>query len=400
MKYFRIIFVISLLTALIGFFSRCVHNGSSAGNDPRGDQYADPGTCASCHKNEFESQVHGFHNRTSSPVDKDSLKHLIAPSKIKDRLYFLDSSYVSIEENDSGLFQSGFSNGSRDVSGGRGGSRDVTGRFDIALGSGEKAQTYGFWKENKLHQLPLTWYTSMKTWANSPGFSPRHARFERIISSRCFECHASYVKRSFEKTGALSVTETLDKSSIVYGIDCQRCHGPAQQHVKFQQDNPDVKTARYIVPIRSLTRQRQLDICAACHSGNDLTTQRSLFTFVPGDTLSHFYYPEFQRDEGEPDVHGKQLQLLQASRCYQKTNMTCTTCHDLHASGSARMEMFVARCIDCHAEAKHTGVQPANSNCIGCHMPLQTSKLIHFNNGAELKDIPYLIRTHKIAIYQ
>jgi len=42
MKYLKIIFVISLLMALIGFFSRCADDNSFAGNDPRGDQYAGP----------------------------------------------------------------------------------------------------------------------------------------------------------------------------------------------------------------------------------------------------------------------------------------------------------------------------------------------------------------------
>ena len=387
MKDLRIIFVISVLMALIGLFSRCFNGNSFNSSDPRGNQYAGVASCVSCHQSIYNSYAHSNHYRTSSAVSSEGLRKLIGPSK--DRIYFTDSSYIRIEEDNGALFQTNFV----------GDKRALSGKFDIAFGSSEKAQTYGYWKENKLYQLPLTYYTSINSWANSPGFSPGHARFERIIGSRCFECHASFVNRSFEQTGSLTVSETLDRNSIVYGIDCERCHGPALRHVKFQQDNPTVKTGKYIVSIKALSRRRQLEICAVCHSGNDLTTQRSLFAFVPGDTLSNYYFPDPGSNAEEPDVHGKQLQLLQASMCFRKSDMTCTSCHSSHASGEDQTATIISKCIDCHKQPIHT-IKLAGMNCIDCHMPLQTSKIIYFNNGGASKNIPYFVRTHKIGIYK
>lgn len=405
MRNLRIIFVISMLMALTVFFSRCFNGNSLLSTDPRGDQYAGANACMSCHQSECSSYTHSNHYRTSSSVNVGRLKELIASSN-KEPFYFSDSSYVRVEENNTALFQSSYSADGRTASA----------KFDIAFGSGEKAQTYGYWKDDKLYQLPLTWYTSMHAWANSPGFSPRHARYERTIGVRCFECHASYANRVVQQTGALTTVETLDKASIVYGIDCERCHGPALQHVKYQQENPSVKTAKYIVPITSLTRQQQLDVCAVCHSGNDREPQWSLFAFAPGDTLSHFYFPDPGAGASEPDVHGKQIQLLQSSRCFIKTAMTCTTCHSPHTPEDKDKDKglagIVAKCMDCHQGSSHaTGVQKDNeqkkrdfnlvgASCIDCHMPLQTSKTIYFNNGGGAKDIPYLIRTHKIGIYK
>jgi len=399
MQHLKIIFSISLLMVLIIFFSRCIP-GSPSNNDPRGDQYAGSKACGDCHQSISGSYAHANHYKTSSEIDKNALKKLIGPSK--GRFYFTDSSFIGIEEKANTFFQSYFT----------GDKKNASERFDIAFGSAEKAQTYGYWKEDKLYQLPLTFFTSLNAWANSPGFPARHARFERVIGSRCFECHASYINKEFVKTGSLTVSEKLDRGSIVYGIDCERCHGPAADHVKFQQDNPSVKTSKYIISIKSLSRRQQLDLCAMCHSGNDQTPQRSLFSFVPGDTLSHFYFPAFGLTGGEPDVHGKQLQLLESSECFRKTDMTCTSCHNSHAPEQNNMTAFISKCMNCHQNSIHaTGMLKENEqikrdfnlvsrNCIDCHMPLQTSKTIYFNNGAQQKNIPYLIRTHKIAVYQ
>jgi len=40
----------------------------------------------------------------------------------------------------------------------------------------------------------------------------------------------------------------------------------------------------------------------------------------------------------------------------------------------------------------------SSKTCIDCHMPLQVSKSLDFNKGTERKSIPYLLRTHRIAI--
>jgi hypothetical protein len=350
-----------------------------------------------CHRDIVNSYTHSNHYKTSSAVNPRDLKK--RTDSLKGRVCFTDTGCVRMEEKDGAAFQSYWVNDRETVSE----------KFDIAFGSAEKAQTYGYWKENKLYQLPLSWFTSIHSWANSPGFPIGRAHFGRVIESRCFECHASYIGRELVPSGALTVSENLDSNSIVYGINCERCHGPALNHVTFQQENPAAKEGRYITSIKSLSRQQQLDVCAMCHSGNDQETQRTLFAFVPGDTLSHFYYPDFGLSKPLPDVHGKQMQLLRSSRCFRESQLTCTTCHDSHRQEGNAMAGFIAKCMGCHQNSAHAAGmmkagEPADSsqagNCISCHMPLQSSKTILFNNGAESKNIPYFIRTHRIAIYK
>jgi hypothetical protein len=400
---YKIACLIGLLSVLVATFSRCFQANAAGTTDSRGPVYAGAKTCVSCHQPVFNSYIHNNHFKTSSPADTPSLL-LRTMAGAKDAFYFLDSTQVIIEEKDNGVFQS--------LSAAPGKSSPTRSeKFELAFGSGEKAQTYGYWREGKLYQLPLTWFSSLNTWANSPGFPPSHARYNRIITSRCFECHASYVKRTIDQSGPLTLSETLDPNSIIYGIDCERCHGPGLEHVRFHQENPAVKTANFIARISSLSRQQQLDLCATCHSGNDQETQRSLFDFVPGDTLAHYYYPSFGTTAGEPDVHGQQLQLLRLSKCFAGSAMTCSTCHSTHRDQETTMA-YITKCLSCHQNSAHaTDVMKENEQrkrdfnlpsvtCIDCHMPLLPSKLIILNDGAGSRTIPYRLRTHKIAIYK
>jgi hypothetical protein len=387
MQFSKIIFVIGILTSLAIFFVQCV-SGNSSGNDPRGAVYAGSKVCANCHKDIAASYEHTNHYKTSGEVNNDSLaKWAVASSKA---IYYGDSSFVKVEEEHSSFFQSHIKNGKTVQSE----------KFAITIGSAEKAQTYGYWKDGQLFQLPLTYFAGIHSWTNSPGFPVAQAYFNRVILSRCFECHASYVEKTDIQTGPLQLSEKLIPASFVYGIDCERCHGPAAEHVQFHKENPTVKEAKHIVSINLLTRQQQLDLCASCHSGNDLDVQRTLFAFRPGDTLANFYFPHFGSGGKEPDVHGKQMQLLQASKCFQQSNMTCASCHTPHQPEVKQHEVYAAKCMNCHQQGEHVlQMKAGNKTCVNCHMPLQESKKLVFNNGTEAKRIPYYLRTHRIAVY-
>lgn len=385
MRHSKIIVVIAVLTSLAVFFVRCVSGNAAA--DPRGDAYAGSAKCASCHKDIAGSYAHSNHYKTSARANTDSLAGWVASNNV---VYYGDSSLVKAEGGPSSFLQSHIVNGKAVESA----------AFSIAIGSAEKAQTFGFWKNGQLFQMPLTYFSGTQSWINSPGFPVAKPYFERVILARCFECHASYAEKTDIQTGPLQVSEKLIPASLVYGIDCERCHGPAAAHVQFHETNPGVKEAKQIVSIALLTRQQQLDLCASCHSGNDLDVQRTLFAFQPGDTLANFYFPYFGSGSKDPDVHGKQMQLLQASQCFRQSDMTCGSCHTSHEPEAKQRDVYSAKCMNCHQQEAHVVQMKAGSrSCINCHMPLQESKVLLFNNGTEAKRIPYYLRTHRIAVY-
>ena len=303
---------------------------------------------------------------------------------------------IVMEERDSGFYQVLYINGKQ----------AEAHRLDITFGS-KHAQTFLYWHGNKTFELPVSYYTSIKSWASSPGFSSTQVSYYRLIGKNCYECHSSYINSQLKMTAGV-IEEDLDKNSIVYGIDCERCHGPATNHVNFQLAHPESKEAKYIVSQRTLSRQQKLDECAVCHSGNDKTKEISTFKFRPGDTLANFYSPwdSYKSGGTEIDVHGNQYQLLSESKCFLKSNMlTCSTCHDPHDNASSDVKEYSAKCISCHVTTDHDFVKSASAlneikmNCIDCHMPEQPSRAITFYKQGSTIKTAYLLRTHKIAVY-
>jgi len=314
-----------------------------------------------------------------------------------DRFVFNPELTVAIEKRAGGVFQVAYVNGKE----------TVVKRFDIAFGAGEKAWTFGYWQDKKLYQLPLSYFKTIGGWANSPGFPLHQAQFNRPIIGRCFECHASYIAEEEGQPQSLTATRTLDQQSIIYGIDCERCHGPAAEHVSFHTENPTVKEPKYMVSWKMLSRQQRLDACGVCHSGNDMDMQTSTFRFKPGDTLSNFYYPGYGHSSAGPDVHGNQVQLLATSRCFtQSKTLECGSCHNTHERGPENLAVYSAQCINCHKDpqAIHTTMNASEinaitANCIDCHMPNQASQKISFQVTGKQETDAYLLRTHRIAVY-
>ena len=387
----RIVLVFACLIMLVIILSRCMEFGQKA--PVKKDAIAGAESCRKCHTSIYDAYQHNPHHNTSQAVTTADLTHGQMPAS---NVYeFNDRLKLVVEKRDGGMYQVAYFDGKE----------TIARRFDLAVGSGKRAYTYGYWEGSKLNQLPLSYFRQLKQWANSPGFPSNLVYFERPIGSRCLECHASFVDKTMEQTGALKVSENLDAKSMVYGIDCERCHGPAAQHVAFHLDSPEVKKAKYIVLYQNLTRKQKNDACAICHSGNDVEVERSTFAFKPGDKLED-YYRNSRATFATPelDVHGNQMQLLAKSKCFiQSKDMTCNSCHNTHEELKGNLSIYSQRCMSCHQTQKHS-VETlkkgfTKSNCIDCHMPKETSKLISFQTARSTKLSPYQLRTHRIAIY-
>jgi len=364
--------------------------------DPRGNIYAGSAACAKCHSDLYNSYLHTAHYLASLPADTNTVHGSFA--KNFNVFDFSASQKIIMEKRDSGLFQTYYLNGKRKEGH----------RFDVVLG-GVKGESYLFWKGNGLNQLPVSYYTKLDKWLLSPRFIPGYVNFDRVITSRCLECHASYIGDQPEEEKRLNVAEQFDRKSLVYSVDCERCHGPGAQHVDFQTNHPGNKTAKYITGFASLSRARRMDLCAVCHSGNKSPMLKSTFGFKPGDTLANFKLREMSNanDTSRLDVHGNQLQLLESSKCFINSKMDCATCHNTHQNQRGNIALFTQKCLNCHSAANHNYCKMANrlnaqfirSKCIACHMPALTSGAIISTTADKASFADILVHTHHIAIY-
>jgi hypothetical protein len=389
--------------------------------------------CLDCHKGIGNTYVHAAHALTSRVADIHTVAgpfggespfegtgDIRSDSSVRkvggvpggagaaDNEFIYDAGHkVIMEERDSGLFQVAVTARGREAH-----------RFDIAVGSGRKAQTYLYWKGDGVFQLPVSYFLTEHSWANSPYYPPDSIWFGRAVGVGCFECHSSYIgTRAMLHKNFFEGTPQYDRATLIYGIDCERCHGPGALHVAWQREHPEDTAARYMAKFAGLTRQQRLDVCAVCHSGAHTGQLRSVFHFKPGDTLANYYFadPRSAKAPENTDVHGNQYELLTASQCYLRSKtLECGSCHDVHVRERENLTVFAARCMNCHVAgggavaAGHAGDRVAGvkvdrsfliNNCIDCHMPARASVRITMLTQTQKDPIADLVRSHYITVY-
>jgi len=348
--------------------------------------YVGDTACTACHQEKVDAFLRTAHHRTSQPADGNSIA-----GKFNDGDNILKTSnpelFFKMEANDRGFFQTAVTGISPDTT-------SRTERFDLVIGSGGKGQTYLYWKGDQLFQLPVTYWTELGQWVNSPGYRDGVADFSRRVPPRCLDCHASY----FE-----SLAPPLNRyrnTGFTLGISCEKCHGPGSEHIARQTSKAPSSSAHLIVNPAKLSRDRQIDLCALCHAG--IGELRSApFSYVPGEALDKYLELPHLDPSANIDVHGSQVELLTKSRCYQSADsMTCSTCHNVHVP-QHDLTAFSERCLSCH-KIESCGVYPKLGreiarNCIDCHMPnQQTNLIVSDSNGRKVKP---QVRNHWIKVY-
>jgi hypothetical protein len=400
--YRRSAIVLFLISCCFFLLIQCINNSNEKkANTIRTDilntknvnyqQFTGSEKCMSCHKEIYDSFIGTSHYHTSLPASEKYIRGNFEPGK--NIFPFHPGLYVQMEKRDSGLFQAAYSNGVE----------KIAKRFDIITGSGAKGQTYLTWYKNELFQLPISYLTSANEWANSPGY-PNKIVFNRSVTSRCLECHSTYVD-VISAPG--KEPEEFNHNEILYGVECEKCHGPGAEHVDYETQHPQDKQGKYIINTASLSRQQNLDLCALCHGGRLQKTKPS-FEFIAGDSLSNFFVKNTSApNTKEIDVHGNQFGLLAESKCFRNSaSMTCSTCHDSHANERGKEALFSQRCMTCHnkehgsfCKIDASKVSSITSNCIDCHMPKQQSMSVALLLPGDMVPTAALIHTHDIAVY-
>ncbi|WP_158941671.1 multiheme c-type cytochrome [Granulicella sp. S190] len=389
-----------LIFPVSAFFALAMLNPGDVNADNIASQrvgYAGDSTCLPCHRSQNLSYAHTGHRLSSQLANTTSIRGAVQNG----------SNILTITpENDPALpalrFVMSEKGGSYFETAVTGFGSDLqrrTEQIDIVTGSGKRGQTYLYWQQDRLFELPVSYWSDGNKWINSPGYEDGTANFSRAIAPGCIECHATYMQPISSEFS----TNRFDRKSLVPGISCETCHGPGANHVLLESRRTISAHGAHqeaILNPSSFPRDRQVDLCGYCHNGQ-LDPVAPAFSYVPGRPLTDFFKPVSPPVSNNPDVHGNQVGLLKLSRCFQSSpSMTCSTCHDVHSVERPAIS-YSDRCLTCHQwqtckVAKKLG-HGSTSNCIDCHMPvLPTDKIVSETAGTKLHAS---MRSHWIKIY-
>ena len=340
--------------------------------------YVGDDKCLSCHEKQ-RTFLNTAHHLSSREATASAIAGSFAPGKNILKTPQAELQY-RMEARPDGFFQTGILGTPPDTI-------SVSERFDFVIGSGRKGQTYLYWgKDDRLFQLPVSYWTEVGSWVNSPGYGDRSLDFSRPVVPRCLECHSSF----FDAVPDEGVPNRYRRSGYTLGISCERCHGPGKQHA--EQNAPIVNPAK-------LPRERQLALCSLCHGGIGVA-KAPAFSFTAGNALEDFLKLEAPKENEKLDVHGNQVALLERSKCFKSSAMTCSTCHDVHVR-QREVANFSEKCLACH-KVESCGLFPKRGRaiagkCVDCHLPNQTSNVIvSTHDGARIAP---KVRNHWIKIY-
>lgn len=238
-------------------------------------------------------------------------------------------------------------------------------------------------------------------------------------NSDCSKCHSTHPQER-EVIGG-----EWDTRAAEFGISCEACHGPGQQHIAYHRDsaaNKDTAASLSIDPIvnpNGLSHVRSSQVCGQCHAvltlkGDQGKANVEGIAFRPGTDLRESYdvwqlhSPEMEAllknesihervvstnrgtfySDGVVRVSGREYTSLEQSACFQRGEMGCLSCHQLHkASDDPRSDKDWANdqlkpssfgndaCVQCHDRQQystahtHHLADSSGSNCYNCHMP-------------------------------
>ena len=242
-------------------------------------------------------------------------------------------------------------------------------------------------ERGRLQTLPVAYDVRTGKWFDTAASGVRHFPGAGIdtpvpwtdpmftFNTSCHGCHVSQLSTNYDLK-----TDTYHTTWAEPGINCEACHGPAQEHVRVCQAAPAGQTPRDLKIIRTkpFTTEQINSLCGSCHAKLSPVSA----SFKPGDryfdrfdltTLEHpDFYPD-GRDLGENYT----MTTWRMSPCAVSGKLDCLHCHT--SSGRYRFkdnEKPNAACLPCHQEkvdnaAAHTHhrADSPGSRCIACHMP-------------------------------
>ena len=233
----------------------------------------------------------------------------------------------------------------------------------------------------------------------------------------CVQCHTTQGKPEFSSpfgTAALA-SQTIDTKAVEFGISCEMCHGPGEEHARLNasplrryalhlRGGPD---STIVQPLR-LNAQRSSEVCGQCHGlweFYDKAGERAANTnglpYRPGDELEKSRFvvqptrnqssptmkmlleddPRFISDifwsDGMVRATGREYNGLIESPCFKNATdearkMSCASCHSMHQTDDDRRPAHEWADDQLTPRAAASG---GNETCLACHAQLGGNQL-------------------------
>jgi hypothetical protein len=204
-----------------------------------------------------------------------------------------------------------------------------------SFGLGDAGQTYVFEKDGVPYESRVSFFRAIDglDWTlGATNTSPANLMEAagRIISHpeavQCFGCHS-----------------TKTTTSLVPGVQCERCHGPTEAHLATLQ------------PMKKLGQADAEEIstfCGQCHR---------TWAEIAGQGLL-----------GVGNVRFQPYRLTN-SKCFDVDDkrISCVGCHNPHQELDRKDADYDVKCQACHAGGKPAAkaCKVSQANCVSCHMP-------------------------------
>lgn len=296
--------------------------------------YAGNQACGACHRTEFA------HHRATAMANALEPVATCAILKQHPKLKFSEDGYASeiIREGDRSLL-------TVTAAGGK-----VTFPLLWAFGLGRAGQTYIFEHDGAFYESRVSFFDALQGLDLTMGAQNSHpksleeAAGRRMIPNEardCFGCHS---------TAAIDKT-TLHLETMLPGVGCEACHGPAGKHASAMRSG--ITAGAQMRRLGDLTSDEMSDFCGACHR----TWSQIAMTGPQGVNNVRF-----------------QPYRLTNSKCYDAVDrrIRCSACHDPHQEPVSQAAFYDSKCAACHSASAggHAKTCPvAKAKCVTCHMP-------------------------------
>lgn len=370
-KFLRIFLwlVFPVLIIAAYFISRQIN---LPGRKNKEDTYIGSAKCRDCHEKFYDLWAPSHHGLAMRNMTPEFLNQFFAEKRSKE--IRVDSSLFHVEIGNDSLFF--FENKDKTLS-----------KYPAVFALGGKNVFYFLttFSRGRLQVLPLAYDVKRKEWYNNPESALRifgtgdpdqvlpwkHTAY--TFNTSCWSCHVSQLTNNYDLS-----THSYHTAWKENGINCETCHGPADDHVRAcVKSGDEVPDDLKIISARSFNHEQQNSNCGSCHAKMHFITG----SYPPGGRFFDYfdlitlenpdYYPD-GRDLGENYTYTSWLQ----SPCIRNGNLDCIHCHTSSGRYRFKDENKNNACLPCHEKQVAGGEShshhPAGTEgalCISCHMP-------------------------------